>query len=96
MVRNKSAMLKINGQWPKMPCYFTLLAVYLKCSDASSAAVLEHFTDLIQNLASGEKISILTDVQPPEGCAISTVSARCEVHMMLKVNWSDHVDVKVL
>ncbi len=63
-----------------------IFTVYLKCSDSSSAAVLEHYTDLIQNLASGEKISILTDSQPPEGCAISTVSARCEVHMMLKVN----------
>ncbi len=63
-----------------------LFTVYLKCSDSSSAAVLEHYTDLIQNLASGEKILILTDSQPPEGCAISTVSARCEVHMMLKVS----------
>ena len=62
-----------------------IIAVYLRCVDDASAGVLNHYRDLFQTLASAQQVHIVTSQQPPEGCAISTVSARCEVHMMLKV-----------
>lgn len=62
-----------------------LFVVYLKCSDGESAATLGQFQDLISTLGSSDTIHIYTTEQPPEGCAISTVSATCEIHMLLKV-----------
>ena len=64
-------------------CFF--FTVYLRCADETSADVLNHHRDLFQTLANAQAIHILTNQHPPEGCAISTVSAKCEVHMMLKV-----------
>ena len=61
------------------------MTVYLRCADEASADVLNHYRDLFQTLANAQGVNILTNQQPPEGCAISTVSAKCEVHMMLKV-----------
>ena len=46
---------------------------------------MRDFEDLIRVLGSGQEVKVITEETPPEGCAISTVSAKCEVHMMLKV-----------
>ncbi|KAK2190154.1 hypothetical protein NP493_86g05009 [Ridgeia piscesae] len=70
--------------------------LYLKCSDETTAATLRNFVELIRTLGSGAEVSVLMTEQAPEGCAISTVSAKCEMHMMLKVGCHDdvgHVDV---
>ena len=70
--------------------------MYLKCSDETTAATLRNFVELIRTLGSGAEVSVLMTEQAPEGCAISTVSAKCEMHMMLKVGCHDdvgHVDV---
>ena len=66
-----------------------MIAVYLKCSDQPTETTLKSFVELIRTLGSGAEVTILTTQQPPEGCAISTVSAKCEVHMMLKVGHHD-------
>ncbi|ELT91500.1 hypothetical protein CAPTEDRAFT_153512 [Capitella teleta] len=58
--------------------------LYLKCSDDESASMLKNFGDLITVLGSGQEVKVIRDEVPPEGCAISTVSAKCEVHMLLK------------
>ena len=61
-------------------------AVYIRCSDAQSEATLRRFSELIVTLGSGAAVSISSgNSLIPPGCAMSTVSARCEVHMMLKV-----------
>jgi len=58
--------------------------LYVKCSDADSAAMLNSYTDLMQTLASAGSVHILTTEQPPVGCAIQTISAKFEVHLLLK------------
>ncbi len=63
--------------------------MYVRCADDASAGVLRNYTDLLQTLCSASGVHVTSaaalEGAPPEGCAISTVSARCEVHMMLKV-----------
>lgn len=58
--------------------------LYLRCSDDETAAIMTKFSDLILTLASGEEVKVIMSDLPPEGCAMSTVSAKCEIHMMLK------------
>jgi len=58
--------------------------IYLCASDEASADTLRSFSNLILNLASASNVQILTQEKPPEGCAITTASATCEIHMMLK------------
>jgi len=56
--------------------------VYLKCSDEATSQVLNNYADLI-NIMGSCSISVTTS-DPPSGCAMSTVSAKCETHLMLK------------
>lgn len=63
-----------------------VFAVYLKCSDDESADILRSLDDLITVLGSALEVRVITDDTAPQGCAILTVSAKCEVHMMLKVS----------
>ena len=62
--------------------------MYIRCSDVQSAEVLQKYTNLIKTLASGADVKITTLESPPQGCAVRTVSDKCEVHMMLKVSLS--------
>lgn len=64
---------------------FWPVTVYLKCSDEDSASVLRDFTGLISNLSIASSVNIMTSEAPPEGCAMTTASSKCEVHIMLKV-----------
>lgn len=58
----------------------------MRCSEDDLAVTLRRYTDLIVTLASASQVNVLTGGDTiPQGCAISTVSAKCEVHMMLKV-----------
>ncbi len=68
-------------------------SVYL-CSDGSSATVLTNYTEVIGTLGSASAVNVVTTEQIPEGCAILTVSDRCEVHMMLKVSRLKHGHTK--
>ena len=62
------------------------LTVFIKCSDDELAKVSQRYTDLIQTLTTSASTTVLSvDDHPPLGCAIQTVSARCEVHLLLKV-----------
>ena len=58
----------------------------VRCLDAETAATLTRHTQLVCTLATAQtlKVAASNDVVPA-GCAMSTVSAKCEVHMMLKV-----------
>ncbi|XP_064649994.1 valine--tRNA ligase-like [Lineus longissimus] len=58
--------------------------LYLKCRDAATQTTLLKFTDMIMTMTSSSHVEVLYEGQPPEGCAIQTVSAHCEVHLMLK------------
>ena len=57
------------------------------CGDAESASVLQNYTDLMQTLAYITHAKILTTEQAPIGCAIRTVSAKCKVHLFVKVHF---------
>ncbi|BFZ05935.1 hypothetical protein BsWGS_08973 [Bradybaena similaris] len=58
--------------------------VYLKCADNETASSLSQFEDVISTMVNTSSISILVNTDPPQGCAMSTVSAKCETHLMLK------------
>ncbi|KAK3579107.1 hypothetical protein CHS0354_022128 [Potamilus streckersoni] len=58
--------------------------VYLKCLDEETASVLRTHPDLIKALSSADDVHILVKEIPPKGCAVQTVSAKCETHLMLK------------
>lgn len=63
------------------------MLVFIKCSDDELARTTERYTDLIQTLTSSSSANVLSaDGHAPLGCAIQTVSARCEVHLLLKVS----------
>ena len=82
---NLTATKKLIPSYSPIAFITVLVSVSLKCSDENSCTTLKNYVDLISNLGSGEKVVVMTTEQPPEGCAIQTVSAHCEVHMMLKV-----------
>lgn len=59
--------------------------LYIKCSDDESANVLKSSIELLKTLTSSQTVEVLSSSQhPPLGCAIQTISAKCEVHLMLK------------
>ncbi|KAL3869903.1 hypothetical protein ACJMK2_042527 [Sinanodonta woodiana] len=58
--------------------------VYLKCLDEETANVLRMHPDLIKVLSSADDVHVLVKEMPPQGCAVQTVSAKCETHLMLK------------
>lgn len=63
-------------------CLFT---VYVKCSDGETASLVKTYVDLIQGTSLSGSVHILTTETPPTGCAVQTVSAKCETHFMIKV-----------
>ncbi|XP_012938411.1 valine--tRNA ligase [Aplysia californica] len=61
----------------------TKIEVYLKCADDATSQMLGSYEELISTMCNTSSISCST-TDPPSGCAMSTVSARCETHLMLK------------
>ena len=59
--------------------------LYIRCFEVSLSEKLKQFSDLICTLSMSAAVTFLeaTD-QPPAGCAIQTISAKCEVHLLLK------------
>ncbi|XP_044734548.1 valine--tRNA ligase isoform X2 [Chrysoperla carnea] len=55
---------------------------YVSCSDSNITKTIEQFTDVLLTLSSCSKIEI--NQTPPIGCAILTISDKCEVHLLLK------------
>lgn len=55
---------------------------YVSCSDKETANIVTKFTNVIETLAFCSKIFV--NVDPPTGCAILTISDKCEVHLLLK------------
>lgn len=65
------------------------VSAYAKCSDAGVCDLLARFTLPITTLAycSGLELS----ETPPAGCAILTISEKCEVHVNFKVSCHLHI-----
>lgn len=58
--------------------------VYLRCSDEMTVTTLKTFENLIAILANASAVHFLQSEKPPAGCAMLTVSAHCEAHILLK------------
>ncbi|XP_022099146.1 valine--tRNA ligase-like [Acanthaster planci] len=57
---------------------------YLRCSDQALADALAPYESLIATLSSASAVHCLVGAVPPGGCAMATVSDKCEVHLLLK------------
>ncbi|XP_011180482.2 valine--tRNA ligase [Zeugodacus cucurbitae] len=55
---------------------------YIVCTDEQPNATLKKYASDLTTIAYCSKLEF--DTQPPAGCAILTVSAQCEVHLLLK------------
>lgn len=55
---------------------------YLRCSDKNTEDVVNKYILGLQTLSYSSKIDI--NGEAPQGCAIITVSDKCEVHLLLK------------
>ena len=64
---------------------FVYIVVYLKCDTAETSSTLKTYSDLIITLTFSSSLNVLVGENPPEGCAVQTVSSKCECHIMLKV-----------
>ncbi|XP_013380246.1 valine--tRNA ligase [Lingula anatina] len=58
--------------------------LYLRLHDEPTAAMLQKYSDVIQTLSSSSAVTIQVEGEVPQGCAVNTVNAQCEAHMMLK------------
>lgn len=61
----------------------SLFAAFLSCTDEDLTAVLHEYLLEIKTLAHWNRITV--NEQPPAGCAILTVSDKCQIHLFLKV-----------
>ena len=71
---------------------YIFTAVYLKCSDQDIATLLRPYTDTVKTLTTSSSVNLLVDEAPPAGCAMATVSDKCEVHLLLKVCFSIYLN----
>ncbi|KAL8562374.1 hypothetical protein ACOMHN_066088 [Nucella lapillus] len=60
------------------------IEVYLRCSDDSVVSTLRTYCGLVTALANTSDVHFLREEMPPAGCAMLTVSAKCEAHVLLK------------
>ena len=63
----------------------SMIAAYLRCSDDATISMLRTYESLITTLANTSTVHYLREEMPPAGCAMLTVSAHCEAHVLLKV-----------
>ncbi|XP_037080211.1 valine--tRNA ligase-like isoform X2 [Pollicipes pollicipes] len=54
----------------------------LRCSEPETAAVLRRLAAAVATLSYSSRVEV--NAEPPAGCAISTVSDKCEAHLLLK------------
>ncbi|XP_046570599.1 valine--tRNA ligase-like [Haliotis rubra] len=62
----------------------TTADVYVKCTDEDTSSKVKLFTDVIQTLTNSSAVHVLVSDSVPDGCAMLTVSSKCEAHLMLK------------
>ncbi len=60
----------------------TKTEAYVKCTDEEMSRIMREFRNEIETLCYCSKVEIVTEV--PQGCAILSINAQCEVHLMLK------------
>ena len=61
----------------------TRAQLVLRCTDAETSARLSRLEAAVTTLSYSASVKV--DAEPPAGCAIATVSDKCEAHLLLKV-----------
>lgn len=64
--------------------------LFIRCSDEETAKLVQKHTDTIKVITLAGDVRVLTGETPPAGCAVQTVSAKCETHFMIK----DFIDIQ--
>lgn len=59
---------------------------YIKCSDQSTLDIVTKFKLEISAFANCSKVELVNESSAPTGCAILSVSDKCQVHLLLKVS----------
>ncbi|KAK7094600.1 valine--tRNA ligase-like [Littorina saxatilis] len=57
---------------------------YLRCADDATISTLKKYETLVSTLANTSTVHYLREDMAPAGCAMLTVNAHCEAHIMLK------------
>jgi len=60
-------------------------SVYVRCSDEETAKLVQTHLDLIQVTTLSSEVKVIINDAPPTGCAVQTISSKCETHFMIKV-----------
>ncbi|EDV28121.1 uncharacterized protein TRIADDRAFT_21001 [Trichoplax adhaerens] len=58
--------------------------IFVKCTNEEIASTVSKYRQEITTLSYSSNLSVITTGDTPPGCAISTVSDKCEVHVMLR------------
>lgn len=58
---------------------------YIKCSDENTTDIVTKFKLEISTFANCSKVELTDSSGMPSGCAILSVSDKCQVHLLLKV-----------
>lgn len=64
------------------------VSAYICCADESVLSFLDEYLVVVQTLAHCGNVAL--NVTPPLGCAILTVSDKCQIHLFLKVRTSSN------
>lgn len=60
---------------------------YIKCSDQSTLEIVSKFKVEISTFANCSKVELINESSTLAGCAILSVSDKCQVHLLLKVSY---------
>lgn len=59
---------------------------YIKCSDQNTLEIVTKFKLEISTFANCSKVELINESSVLTGCAILSVSDKCQVHLLLKVS----------
>lgn len=59
--------------------------IFIKCADESTLETVSKFKLEIATFANCSKVELANTSSTPSGCAILSVSDKCQVHLLLKV-----------
>ena len=58
--------------------------MFIKTHDKSTFEKLESLKDLISTMTNSKSITFLDEEMPPSGCALTTLSDKCKLYILLK------------
>lgn len=61
---------------------------YIQCSDEITLEIATKFKEEITTFANCSKVELVDSSCMPTGCAILSISDKCQVHLLLKVSFN--------